>query len=91
MNIFIILKQRQNELGFCKNRCFLIVMTEPWLLVKDFKNWYYINDVIHVSFYNTATFEFIRREYGFIMNETGDSRVFLLEKTIWNKQVIAAN
>jgi hypothetical protein len=57
-------------------------MTEPWLLVKDFKNWYYINDVIHVSFYNTATFEFIRREYGFIMNETGDSRVFLLEKTI---------
>jgi 2-polyprenyl-3-methyl-5-hydroxy-6-metoxy-1,4-benzoquinol methylase len=61
---------------------FLIVMTEPWPTVEDFKSWYYLNDVTHVSFYHTATFEFICREYGFIRHETDNRRVFLLEKTI---------
>ncbi len=59
---------------------FLIVMTEPWPSVEAFRNWYYINDVTHVSFYHTATFEFICREYGFMMHETDNSRVFILEK-----------
>lgn len=61
---------------------FLIVMTEPWPSIENFKNWYYINDVTHVSFYHTATFEFICREYGFKMHETENTRVFILEKSI---------
>jgi SAM-dependent methyltransferase len=61
---------------------FLIVMTEPWLSVKDFKNWYYINDVTHVSFYNAATFDFICLKFGYKLCETVNSRVFILEKTV---------
>lgn len=61
---------------------FLIVMTEPWPSIDGFKSWYYINDVTHVSFYNSETFEFISRTYGFKMHETDNSRVFILEKTM---------
>lgn len=73
----------ERMLALLKPGGFLIVMTEAWTSVKDFKNWYYINDVTHVGFYHSATFEFICREYGFIMYDTDSRRVFILKKAIW--------
>lgn len=43
----------------------LFCMTSIFNEKIDLKNWYYKNDLTHVIFYQTETFEYIRKHFGF--------------------------
>lgn len=63
------------------NKGILIIMTERWKNLDQFKDWYYARDNSHVSFYNDATFNFIGITYGFAKIYDDKHQVIILRKT----------
>lgn len=43
------------------------VMTERWTTIEQFKTWYYTKDPTHVCFYHANTFDYLCRQYGFLL------------------------
>lgn len=59
---------------------YLIVMTEQWYSLEDFKTWYYTRDPSHIAFYHSKSFDFICRNFGFDKLYDDDHRVIILQK-----------
>lgn len=58
----------------------LVVMTELWTTAEAFRNWYYVNDLTHVSFYHQHTFNYIAKKYGLKQLESKNKRIVLFKK-----------
>lgn len=59
---------------------YLIIMTDPWETVEQFKTWYYAKDPTHVCFYHKTSFDYICKKFGFLSLPCNDARVFILPK-----------
>lgn len=57
----------------------LAVMTQPVISPERFSRWHYKNDPTHVSFYSSATFDWLGEHYGLQVERVGHD-VFLLTK-----------
>ncbi|MDM7859355.1 class I SAM-dependent methyltransferase [Alteromonas sp. ASW11-36] len=55
----------------------LVIMTKRWLSVEKFANWHYKNDQTHVSFFNLATFEYLAKRDGFLLETPGADVVLM--------------
>ncbi len=60
----------------------LAIMTNMWDEETDMSNWWYLNDVTHVLFFNTKTFEYIADTFGYDIIENDDKEVVLLKKNL---------
>jgi len=58
----------------------LIVMTERWSDLRQFRTWYYTRDPAHVAFYHRKTFDYICDAFGFFELFDDGRSVLLLRK-----------
>lgn len=79
-HFFFPAKDLQHLRKLLKEEGLLIVMTERWKDVKDFKRWYYAKDPTHVSFYHNNTFSSICSKFNFDQLFTDASRVVILQR-----------
>jgi len=56
---------------------YLIVMTDYWLDLAAFPNWYYQNDLTHTSFYHPSTMEYIAKAFDRELLQTDGKRLAL--------------
>ncbi len=59
---------------------YLFIMTYLWQDDMDLRNWAYLCDPTHVSFYQRRTVDYICRQYGFRLLTSDDIRIVLLQK-----------
>lgn len=59
---------------------YLVVMTDYWLDLKAFPDWYYQNDQTHTSFYHPKTMEYIAQTYGLKLLQTDRKRLALYQR-----------
>ncbi|MDX9695328.1 MAG: class I SAM-dependent methyltransferase [Bacteroidales bacterium] len=62
-----------------KNNGYLIVMTELWDEIADFKNWWYMRDFTHVVFYHSKTFAYIANHFNFRLIQIINQRIVVLQ------------
>lgn len=79
-HFFLPAKELQQLKQLLKEDGYLIIMTERYNDISQFKNWYYAKDPTHVSFYHQQTFDFICSKYGFKLLFTGNQSVVILQK-----------
>lgn len=58
----------------------LAIMTDTWQTTASFKDWHYIRDFTHVSFYHNKTMTWIGEKYGLKLAFTDEKRIFLFRK-----------
>lgn len=58
----------------------LILMTELWTNVDDFKNWYYTRDFTHVCFYHQNTIHFLAQKFNLTILFNDAKRVVIFSK-----------
>lgn len=78
-HFFYPAKEMQQLKSLLRPQGVLIVMTERWHKIEDFKKWYYATDPTHVAFYHNSTFKFIEEKYGFERIWSDESRVVILK------------
>ncbi|CAN5474646.1 class I SAM-dependent methyltransferase [soil metagenome] len=59
---------------------YLLIMTEWWKNLNDFKNWYYKRDYTHVCFYHFRTIKFIAFTFGYNLIFNDGKRLAILKK-----------
>jgi SAM-dependent methyltransferase len=59
---------------------YLGIMTETWSTIETVKDWYYIRDFTHVTFYHHHTFLYLEKKYGLQLVYTDEFRVFIFKK-----------
>ena len=64
-------------LSILKKQGILTIMTSMWDNIDNFKDWYYIKDPTHISFYHKNTFRFIAKRYNLEILEITDKVVIL--------------
>ncbi|WP_162056400.1 class I SAM-dependent methyltransferase [Pontibacter pamirensis] len=79
-HFFFPARDLQRLRNLLKENGLLIVMTERWKEVKDFKRWYYAKDLTHVAFYHMRTFDAICSKFGFERQFIDDRRVVILQR-----------
>lgn len=79
-HFFNPLKEIESLVDLLKLNGLLIIMTERWTEVENFKTWYYTTDPTHVVFYHNTTFDFICSKYAFEKIYDDGSRVMILRK-----------
>ena len=67
--------------GLLSPRGLLAAMTAPWTTLEEFADWGYASDETHVCFYRPETIGWICGALGFVLLDSGNPRVFLLEKS----------
>lgn len=77
---FLPAREMQKIKNLLKPQGFLIVMTEKWTKPEEFARWSYAKDTTHVTFYHADTFRFISAKYKFILIESNNPRVVMLQK-----------
>jgi len=60
----------------------LTVMTEFWNEEMDLKQWWYMNDPTHVSFFHIKTFDYICTRYGYDKEYSDNQKVIILRKRV---------
>ncbi|MCL1138110.1 class I SAM-dependent methyltransferase [Shewanella pneumatophori] len=58
----------------------LLVMTKRVTDVTAFSKWHYKNDLTHINFYSTATFEWIAQQYGWALEVLGNDVVLFTKR-----------
>ncbi|MFN4234389.1 MAG: class I SAM-dependent methyltransferase [Bacteroidia bacterium] len=58
----------------------LIIMTELWTSIDDFKNWYYTRDFTHVCFYHQNTINYLAQKFNLTMLFNDAKRVVIFSK-----------
>jgi hypothetical protein len=79
-HFFFPAKDLQRIKKLLKENGLLVVMTERWKKVEEFKRWYYAKDPTHVSFYHNRTFDKICHKFGFERLYIDDSRLVILQR-----------
>lgn len=59
---------------------FLILMTEFWKNLDDFKNWYYTRDFTHVCFYHQHTIDYLAQKFNLKIRFNDAKRVVIFSK-----------
>lgn len=67
------------------------IMTERWESLERFDQWYYKNDLTHVSFFHHQTFSYISREFGYKIKFEDKNRVIVLQKLQKSDKVFVQN
>jgi 2-polyprenyl-3-methyl-5-hydroxy-6-metoxy-1,4-benzoquinol methylase len=62
-------------LNYLKPGGYLIIMTDFWTEETDFKNWYYMKDDTHISFYHEKSMNYIAKYFGLRSMNSGKNRV----------------
>jgi SAM-dependent methyltransferase len=58
----------------------LAIMTDTWHSIAQFKSWYYIRDLTHVSFYHEETIKYITNHFDFSIVHSDGERIFIIKK-----------
>lgn len=58
----------------------LVVMTDFWLDVKAFPNWYYQNDLTHTSFYHPRTLKCIAEQFDLELMHSDEKRMVIFKR-----------
>jgi SAM-dependent methyltransferase len=58
----------------------LAIMTDTWQTTASFKDWHYVRDFTHVSFYHNFTMAWIGEQYGLKLVFTDEKRVYVFRK-----------
>lgn len=81
-HFFYPAKELQQIKKILKQEGYLIIMTDKWKSLEQFKNWYYAKDNTHVTFYHEESLQFIAEKFGFEQIESGDERVSILKNDV---------
>jgi SAM-dependent methyltransferase len=79
-HFFFPAKDLQKINRLLKENGILVIMTEQWQSMEDFKNWYYAKDSTHVSFYHQRTLNYIAEKLGMIILFTDHYRIIIFQK-----------
>lgn len=63
-----------------KHGGYLIIMTDQWESIDQFKTWYYRRDQTHVAFFHRSTFSYLCKQYGYETEYSDGNRVVILKK-----------
>ncbi len=73
-------KELDTLLSLLKTGGHLVVMTEQYDTVENFRDWYYTRDPTHVCFSHSRTFDWICKKYSLTIVYNDNKRVIILEK-----------
>lgn len=73
-------KEWRHWMTMLRNHGWLGIMTKRVINAQRFAHWHYKNDITHVSFFSSATFDWLAQRDGLTLKYVGDD-VVLLQKT----------
>lgn len=79
-HFFLPAKELQQIKQLLTSDGYLIIMTERYNDIPQFKSWYYAKDPTHVSFFHKQSFDFICKKYGFKLLFSDSKSVVILQK-----------
>ncbi|MGE0088918.1 MAG: class I SAM-dependent methyltransferase [Bacteroidales bacterium] len=81
-HFFYPAKELQIIKSHLKDNGYLIIMTELWDSVFDFKDWWYMRDFTHVVFYHSKTFAYIATHFNFRLLQLINQKIIVLQNAV---------
>ncbi len=85
-HFFLPAKELKQLKNIIKEDGYLIVMTDQYVDVPQFKTWAFAKDPTNVSFYHKQSFEFICKKYGFKIVFNDNDTIIILQRETAEKE-----